>query len=54
MNCKPHNCAVCGKEKYHGAVCVIKGQQGMCWICFECQEKLMGQKGGGGNELDRR
>jgi hypothetical protein len=26
MNCKPHKCAICGQEKYHGAVCVVKGE----------------------------
>ncbi|MDD5353258.1 MAG: hypothetical protein PHS93_08880 [Candidatus Omnitrophica bacterium] len=47
MNCKLHNCAVCGKEKYNGAVCIVKGYRGMRWICFECQKKLTEQIGGG-------
>lgn len=40
MNCKTHKCAICNKEKYHGAVCIVKGIQGMRWICFDCQNKL--------------
>ena len=40
MNCKPHTCAICGKEKYHGAVCILRGQRGMRWICFECQTEI--------------
>ncbi len=40
MNCKPHKCAYCDEEKYHGCVCVIKGVQGMRWVCFDCQKKI--------------
>jgi hypothetical protein len=44
MNCKPHMCAICKEEKYHGAVCITKGYRGMRWICFDCQNKIMEQE----------
>lgn len=37
---RKHICSECGEEKLHGAVCRIKGEQCMRWICSECMEKI--------------
>jgi hypothetical protein len=40
MKRKPKMCSVCRKEKYGGAVCVVKGMPGFRWICFDCQKEI--------------
>lgn len=37
---KKKTCTQCGQEKYHGAVCVLKSERGMRWICSECMQKI--------------